>query len=189
MALGAPTPFALPALSSSKSHMGGQAEEGYSRQADWKAAFCHCALEFPHQDASGDRPPSTLPRGGGMENQSPGVASELGHSLGLAFPMSRARISWAALGEKHKITKNQRLLGARDVGTRRQRQAERSKHSSWGGKGVAQTKGLLLLCLFHTWPPPWRRAPEPLSGCLPLYPQCSPHSRGLGSPVGDLGAP
>lgn len=105
MALGAPTPSALPALSSSKSHMGGQAEEGYSRQADWKAAFCHCALEFPHQDASGDRPPSTLPRGGGRENQSPGVASELGHSLGLAFPMSRARISWAALGEKHKITK------------------------------------------------------------------------------------
>lgn len=67
------------------SHTGGgggvpPSQGGYSRGGGWKAAFCHRALELPHQDSSGDRPPSTLLRwepnpSGNMCAQGPGLVA------------------------------------------------------------------------------------------------------------------
>lgn len=55
-----PPPLPFLGLPAPESHTGGLSQGGYSRGGGWKAVFCHRALEFPHQDSSGDRPPSTL---------------------------------------------------------------------------------------------------------------------------------
>lgn len=147
---------------------GGAGRGSYSRRGGWKAACCHCALEFPHQDASGDGPPSTLQRGGGGRTRALASPVNLGThwawlSPGAGQGPARRRSCGNMKSQKSEVA------GCKGQETRRLRQAEpRALLLGWGGSGPnAGLRPLFILpsALPHPGeePPPLRYPSPPAS--------------------------
>lgn len=163
---------------------GGAGRGSYSRRGGWKAACCHCALEFPHQDASGDGPPSTLQRGGGGRTRALASPVNLGThwawlSPGAGQGPARRRSCGNMKSQKSEVA------GCKGQETRRLRQAGRTQ-SAPAGVGRERPKRRAPPSVYSPKcpPSPWRGAPSSQVP-LPPQPQFNPCSSSKAQ-VGDL---
>lgn len=137
---------------------GGQAEEGYSRRGGWKAACCHCALEFPHQDAGRQ---ASIHVAEGVAGRARALASPVTWALtGPGFPQEEGKDQ---PGDSREVTKI-RLLGARDRGAKETDTGRENQSAPcWGGEGATQAQGSPPLFIRPCAPHPGRKPPSQAS--------------------------